>query len=88
MKCKDMHKFGDVTTRVPMALEHLKIMKGDATPEDALSLVGNHAHELLRDPGRFIERPPDQDDSRGVPPRPYMDPGLRGNSPMLRELIS
>eukprot|EP00959_Pyramimonas_sp_CCMP1952_P295427 6178993-Pyramimonas_sp.AAC.1 len=63
-------------------------MKGDTTPKDALSLVGNDAQELLRDPGRFIERPPNHDDSRGVPPRPCMDPGPRGNSLMLRELVS
>eukprot|EP00959_Pyramimonas_sp_CCMP1952_P056495 1179571-Pyramimonas_sp.AAC.1 len=64
MKCKDMCKVGDVTTLAPMVLERLKIMQGETTPEDALSLVGNDAQELLRDPGRFIERPPDHDDRR------------------------
>eukprot|EP00959_Pyramimonas_sp_CCMP1952_P263591 5512470-Pyramimonas_sp.AAC.1 len=88
MKCKDMYKVGDATSLAPMALERLKIMKGDTTPKDALGLVGGDAQELLRDPGRFTERPPDHYDSRGVPPRPYMDPGLRGNSPVLRELVS
>ncbi|CAK0803468.1 unnamed protein product, partial [Prorocentrum cordatum] len=48
MKCKDMYKVGDATSLAPMALERLKIMKGDTTPKDALGLVGGDAQERVK----------------------------------------
>ena len=87
MKRTDMRKVGDVATRAPMSLERLKIMKGDTAPKDAPGLVGESATSLLADPGRRVERPPDLGDSRGSRPKPYMYLGVRGNSPMMHDLV-
>ncbi|CAK0862617.1 unnamed protein product, partial [Prorocentrum cordatum] len=88
LKCTDMRPTSDATSRVPIQLERLKILKNDTAPKEVLGVAGADAHRLRADPWRRIERRPERAGAGGPPPRPCADPRLRQSRRLLKELVT
>ena len=56
LKCNDFYQVGEESTRVPMDLGKLKVLKGEMVPHDVVPLVGPEARPYVQDPDRFIVR--------------------------------
>jgi len=88
LKCKDLYRIDESTTRVDMNLDWLKVCSGRMSLKKVVGVVGEEAAPFARSPSRYIFRTGAELADRtehGIVP--YMDPGLRARPGMLRELV-
>ena len=89
--CKTPSLYDTVSTCpcVPMALDRLKILRGDTRPKDIHQLIGPDAKHFVNKPYSYIPRTAHEQelyDHDHLPPVPYSDPKLRDKR-FLRRLV-
>ena len=88
MGCRDFYRIDDVTTRVPLNLDYLKICSERLPLKQVADVVGEEARPFALDPEKYIEKSEQEAalvSEHGIVP--YVDPQLANDPAKFKELI-